>query len=152
MLDSDLAELYEVGTKNLNKSVRRNIGRFPEDFAFQLTEKETESMSFQFGNSNEGRGGRRYFPLVFPEQGLAMLSSVLRGDRAAQVNIAIMRAFVKMRELLETNKDLAKKMDQLKRKFLQHDQQFKAVFEAIRQPMSVGSPSRQKRIKGLGKE
>lgn len=136
MLDSDLAERYEVETKNLNKAVRKNIERFPEDFAFQITEKETESMRFQIGTSNEGRGGRRYLPLVFTEQGVAMLSSVLRGDRAAQVNIAIIRAFVKMRELLKTNKDLAKKMDQLKRKFLQHDQQFKAVFEAIRQPMS----------------
>jgi hypothetical protein len=86
MLDSDLAELYGVETKNLNKAVRRNEGRFPEDFVFQLTADEEESLRFQIGTSNEGRGGRRYLPLVFTEQGVAMLSSVLRSDRAAHVN------------------------------------------------------------------
>jgi hypothetical protein len=149
MLDSDLAELYGVETKNLNKAVRRNEGRFPADFVFQLTADEKESLRFQIGTSKEGRGGRRYLPLVFTEQGVAMLSSVLRSDRAAQVNVAIMRTFVKVREMLETNKDLAKKIDQLEGKFLHHDQNFKAVFEAIRQLMAVGSPLSQRKIKGL---
>jgi hypothetical protein len=149
MMDSDLADLYEVETKNLNKAVRRNESRFPEDFVFQLTSGEVESMRFQTGTSNGGRGGRRYLPLVFTEQGVAMLSSVLRSERAVHVNVAIMRTFVKMREMLDTNKDLALKIDELERKFLQHDQQFKVVFEAIRQLMAVGSPVTQKKIKGL---
>jgi len=134
MLDSDLAELYEVETFNLNKAVRRNEDRFPEDFMFQLTEKEWDLLKSQIGSLKTGRGQhRKYLPLVFTEQGVAMLSSVLNSDRAVQVNIAIVRTFVKLREMLETNKDLAKKIDQLERKFLQHDHQFKAVFEAIRQ-------------------
>src|ERR1051326_8162920 len=113
MIDADLAELYQVPTKRLNEPVRRNLGRFPEDFMFQLTEKEASSLRSQFATSNEGRGGRRYLPYVFTEQGVAMLSSVLNSERAVMVNIAIMRAFVKMRELLATHKDLARKVDQL---------------------------------------
>ena len=98
MLDSDLAKLYGVETFNLNKAVKRNISRFPQDFMFQLTKEEADSLRFQIGLSKaEGRGGRRYLPYAFTEQGVAMLSSVLRSDRAVQVNIAIMRAFVKLR-------------------------------------------------------
>jgi len=150
MLDGDLAELYEVATKNLNKAVRRNPARFPKDFMFQLTELEHERLRFQTGTLKKARGAhRKYLPLVFTEQGVAMLSSVLNSDRAAQVNIAIVRTFVKLREMLETNKDLAKKIEQLERKFLAHDDQFRAVFEAIRKLMTVGSPLQQKRIKGL---
>lgn len=153
MLDSDLALLYTVELRSLNQAVRRNSDRFPDDFMFQLTEEEYDSLRSQIVISKSGRGHHsKYLPLVFTEQGVAMLSSVLRSKSAVQVNIAIMRAFVKMRELLETNKDLAKKINQLERKLLQHDQNFKVVFEAIRQLMSVGSPLTQKKIKGLGKD
>ncbi len=150
MIDSDLAALYGVETRALNQAVRRNLDRFPTDFMFELTRREFELLISQIVISKiEARGGRQKVPLVFTEQGVAMLSSVLRSKRALQVNIAIMRAFVKLRELLETNKDLAKKIDQLERKFLQHDHQFKAVFEAIRQLMAVGSPLALRRVKGL---
>ena len=112
MLDSDLAELYGVETFNLNKAVKRNIDRFPDDFMFQLSQEEAESLRFQIGMSKvSGRGGRRYLPYAFTEQGVAMLSSVLNSKRAVQVNIAIMRAFVKLRELLATHKDLAQKLE-----------------------------------------
>lgn len=136
MLDHDLAELYGVTTFNLNKAVKRNLNRFPEDFMFQLTREEMEALRFQTGISKpSGRGGRRYLPYAFTEQGVAMLSSVLRSERAVQVNIAIMRAFVKLRELLATHKDLARKLDELERKLGQHDEHFRVVFEAIRQLM-----------------
>jgi hypothetical protein len=149
-VDSGLAELYEVPPKRLNEQVRRNIQRFPGDFMFQLADDEYESLRSQFATLKTGRGAhRKYLPLVFTEQGVAMLSSVLNSERAVQVNIAIIRTFVKLRELLESNKDLAKKLAQLERKFLQHDEQFKAVFDAIRQLMSSGLPTTQKKIKGL---
>ena len=105
MLDADLASLYGVETKNLNKAVTRNQARFPDDFMFQLTAEEWDSLRFQAGTSNTGRGGRRYAPRVFTEQGVAMLSSVLRGDRAASVNVAIMRAFVRLRQMLAPMKN-----------------------------------------------
>ena len=149
MLDSDLAELYQVQTKSLNRAVRRNISRFPKNFMFQLTDREHEFLRLQIGTLKIGRGGhRKYLPLVFTEQGIAMLSSVLNSDRAVDVNITIMRTFVKMREFLETNKELAKKLEIVERKFTKHDVQFKAVFEAIRQLMTKGIPS-QTKIKGL---
>ena len=129
MLDSDLAELYGVETKNLNKAVQRNGSRFPVDFMFRLTLEETESLRFQIGTSNEGRGGRRYLPYAFTEQGVAMLSSVLRSERAVQVNIAIMRAFVSLRGLLTQDSDLARRILTLEQKY---DEQFAVVFEAIR--------------------
>jgi len=151
MLDSDLAGLYEVSAKRLNEQVRRNLVRFPEDFMFQLSHGEYEVLRSQFATLDVGRGKyRKYLPYVFTEQGVAMLSSVLNSDRAVQVNIAIMRAFVKLREMLEENKDLAKIIDRLERKFLKHDRQFKIVFEAIRQLMAVGSPVVQRTIKSLG--
>jgi hypothetical protein len=110
MLDTDLAELYGVETFNLNKAVKRNIDRFPSDFMFQVTKDEIESLRFQFGISKtSGRGGRRYLPYAFTEQGVAMLSGILNSQRAVHVNIAIMRTFVKLRELLTTHKDLANK-------------------------------------------
>lgn len=141
MFDSDLAALYEVQTKILNKAVRRNIHRFPPDFMFQLTHKEVEFLRFQNGTSKGGgRGGRRYLPLVFTEQGVAMLSSVLQSERAVQVNIAIMRAFVRLRVILANHKDLAAKLDALERKY---DVRFRAVFEAIRKLMEAPhSPTR----------
>ncbi|PWT96842.1 MAG: DNA-binding protein [Terriglobia bacterium] len=113
MLDSDLAELYQVPTKSLNLAVRRNAERFPEDFMFQLTKEEYENLRFQFETSSSGYGGRRYLPYAFTEQGVAMLSSVLNSQRAVQVNILIIRVFVRLRELLATHKDLARKIEQL---------------------------------------
>lgn len=149
MLDSDLAALYGVETKALNRAVRRNLERFPEDFMFQLTDQEYDSIRYQVGTLKTGRGShRKYLPLVFTEQGVAMLSSVLGSGRAIEVNIAIMRTFVKLRGMLETHKDLAKKLEQLERKY---DHQFKVVFDAIRQLMATGSPVAQKKIRGLGK-
>ena len=133
MLDSDLAVLYGVPTRRLNEQVRRNRERFPSDFMFELTAEEAAALRSQIATSTIGRGGRRYLPLAFTEQGVAMLSSVLRSKRAVQVNIEIMRAFVKLRELLATHKDLARQLEALERKY---DVQFKVVFDAIRQLMT----------------
>jgi hypothetical protein len=120
MLDSDLAELYQVLTKNLNLAVRRNLERFPEDFVFQLTPEEAESLRLQIATSNAGRGGRRYLPYAFTELGVAMLSSVLNSERAVQMNIIIMRAFVRLREVLAGNKELAHRLEQVEAKLRQH--------------------------------
>lgn len=133
LLDADLAEMYGVETANLNKAVKRNIGRFPQDFMFQLTAEEAGSLRFQIGISKpQSRGGRRYLPYVFTEQGVAMLSSVLKSERAVQVNIAIMRAFVQMRELAASNRELGRRLDELEKRLAGHDRQFIAVFETIR--------------------
>jgi len=151
MLDSDLAELYGVKTFNLNKAVKRNIDRFPQDFMFQLTKEEADSLRFQIGMSkSEGRGGRRYLPYAFTEQGVAMLSSVLRSERAIHVNIAIMRVFVKLREFLSTHKELAHKLAELERKIERHDEEIKAIFDAIRQLMTP--PQKVKRKIGFMRE
>ncbi|MBI5376566.1 MAG: ORF6N domain-containing protein [Candidatus Schekmanbacteria bacterium] len=141
MLDADLAELYQVSTKRLNEQVRRNINRFPPDFMFKLTNKEYEYLRSQIATS-KGRGGRRYLPLVFTEQGVAMLSTVLNSERAIQVNIGIMRAFVKLREILATHKDLASKLEKIEKKY---DSQFKIVFDAIRQLLQT-PPSPKRKI------
>ncbi len=133
MLDRDLARLYGVATKNLNKAVKRNLERFPEDFMYQLTKEEVTNLRFQFGTSSWG--GIRYLPCVFTEQGVAMLSSVLNSKRAIKVNIQIMRAFVKLKELLLTHKDLAIKLEALERKYANHDEKIQKIFEAIRQLM-----------------
>jgi hypothetical protein len=109
MLDSDLAQLYETETGTLNRAVRRNIDRFPEDFMFQLTSKEFDFLRCQIGISEDAKGGRRYLPYVFTEQGVAMLSCILKSKRAVHVNIEIMRTFVKLRELLLGNKELARR-------------------------------------------
>jgi hypothetical protein len=135
MLDSDLAQLYGVTTGNLNKAVHRNQDRFPSDFMFQLTAEEVEDLIFQIGRS-KGRGGRRHRPNAFTEQGVAMLSSVLNSERAAKVNIAIMRAFVKLRQTLETNRELAQKFADLERRVGKHDEEISAIIEAIRQLMA----------------
>ncbi|MGH9340803.1 MAG: ORF6N domain-containing protein [Acidobacteriota bacterium] len=146
MLDSDLAELYGVETFNLNKAVKRNIDRFPGDFMFQLTSEEAARLRFQIGMSKpSGRGGRRYLPYAFTEQGVAMLSSVLRSERAVQVNILIMRAFVRLREILGTHRDLALKLEALEKKY---DAKFKVVFDAIRELMAP-TPVPQKRQIGF---
>ncbi len=132
MLDADLAELYGVPTKRLNEQVKRNLNRFPLDFMFQLNEEEAEVLRSHFATSKDKRGGRRFLPYVFTEQGVAMLSSVLNSDRAIEVNILIMRAFVKLREMIASHKDLARRLDDLEKKY---DTQFKVVFEAIRELM-----------------
>ena len=129
MLDRDLAELYEVETAQLKRAVRRNIDRFPKDFMFELTKQELEGWRCQFGTSNSVRMGLRHRPMAFTEQGVAMLSSILRSKRAVQVNIEIMRAFVRLREMISSHKDLERKLAALENKY---DEQFKVVFDAIR--------------------
>ncbi|HEV8618208.1 MAG TPA: ORF6N domain-containing protein [Candidatus Udaeobacter sp.] len=146
MLDFDLAQLYGVTTGNLNKAVNRNRDRFPSDFAFQLTAEEAQRLIFQIGRS-KGRGGHRHRPHAFTEQGVAMLSSVLNSERAVTVNIAIMRAFVKLRETLETNRELARKFEQLERRVGKHDEEIAAILEAIRQLMA--SPEKPRREIGF---
>ncbi|MEI8373790.1 MAG: ORF6N domain-containing protein [Planctomycetota bacterium] len=131
MLDSDLASLYEVETKVLVRAVKRNLDRFPEDFMFQLSKEEFDDLRCHFGTSSAW-GGRRYAPYAFTEQGVAMLSSVLRSPRAVAVNVEIMRAFVRLRQMLASNADLARKLDTLEKKY---DDQFQIVFDAIRQLM-----------------
>jgi hypothetical protein len=135
LLDSDLASLYGVTTGNLNKAVSRNRGRFPADFMFRLTAEEARNLRFQFGISSWG--GRRALPYAFTEQGVAMLSSVLNTERAVKVNIAIMRAFVRLRQTLETNRELARKFEQLERRVGKHDEEIAAILEAIRQLMTL---------------
>jgi hypothetical protein len=139
--------LYQVPTRNLNKAVNRNLDRFPEDFMFQLTREEFNNLKFHFGTSSWG--GTRKLPHVFTEQGVAMLSSVLRSKRAVAVNIEIMRAFVRLREMLSSHAELASKLEELEKKY---DAQFKIVFEAIRQlmapkevPKKIGFQLREKR-------
>ena len=134
MLDRHLAGLYGVQTGALNRAVKRNAIRFPPDFMFQLTAQEWESLKCRIGTSSWG-GDRRALPRVFMEQGVAMLSSVLRSKRAALVNIAIMRAFVRLREMLATNKELAHKMAEMERKLENHDEHIQSLFQAIRQLM-----------------
>ena len=134
ILDSDLAMLYGVTTGNLNKAVDRNRDRFPPDFVFRLKIEEVR-LIFQFGRS-KGRGGRRHLPYAFTEQGVAMLSSVLKSGRAVKVNIAIMRAFVQLRETLETNRELARKFSELEKRVGKHDAKIDAILEAIRQLMA----------------
>ena len=133
MLDTDLAKLYRVPTGHLNRAVRRNAKRFPDDFMFQLSEAEFDALRCQFGIS-KGKGGRRYRPYAFTEQGVAMLSSVLRSPRAVEVNIAIMRAFVKLRRWAIEHADLARRIDELESKY---DQKFAVVFDAIRKLMEL---------------
>ncbi len=132
ILDADLAELYGVPTKLFNQAVRRNSQRFPEDFMFQLTNQELANLRLQFVTSRR-HGGRRYLPLAFTEQGVAMLSSVLNSERAISVNIEIMRAFVRLRQILSSNKELSRRLDELEKKY---DNHFKVVFDAIRQLMA----------------
>ncbi len=145
MLDNDLAELYGVPTKRLNEQVKRNITRFPSDFMFQLSDEEAVPLRSQIATLKQGRGHhRKYLPYAFTEQGVAMLSSVLNSDRAIHVNIAIMRAFVKLREVLSTHKELAHKLAELERKIERHDEEIKVVFDAIRQLMAQPEPKEKK--------
>jgi len=167
MLDFDLASLDGVATKILNQAVKRSCERFPDDFMFQLTAVETSSLRSQFVTSNRQvvenkeiasnwsqivtssskRGGTRYRPYAFTEQGVAMLSSVLNSERAVKVNIAIMRAFVKLRETLETNRELARKFAELESRGGKHDRKIDAILEAIRQLMA--SPEKPRREIGF---
>ncbi len=139
MLDSDLAELYGITTKVLVQAVKRNMKRFPADFMFQLTNQEVANLRSQIVTSSWG--GRRYIPYTFTEQGVAMLSSVLNSDRAIEVNIQIMRVFVKLREMIASNKELSKRFDELEKKY---DAQFRVVFDAIRQLMTPPAPGEKK--------
>jgi len=138
ILDRDLAAMYGVSTRDPNKAVSRNLDRFPDDFMLQLTRSEFNDLKFQFGTSSWG--GTRKLPRAFTEQGIAMLSSVLRSKRAIHVNIAIMRAFVKLREFAASHKTLATKLEQLERKVGGHDGQIRSLFDAIRQLMEPPTP------------
>jgi hypothetical protein len=142
MLDSDLAQLYEVETRYLNKQVKRNLDRFPEDFMFQLTLKELDNLMFQNGTSSlktqlavSSWGGHRKLPFAFTEQGLAMLSGVLRSKIAVHVNVAIMRAFVRLRRVIASNKELAHKLEQLEQKVGKHSEDIQLIFQAIHKLM-----------------
>jgi hypothetical protein len=169
MLDKDLADLYGVATKKLIQAVKRNTSRFPSDFVYHLTRQEVANLRSQIvtskiepfttqGDSNlksqiaiSSRGGRRYLPYAFTEQGVAMLSSVLNSQRAIRVNIAIMRAFVKLRELLLTHKDLAEKIAELEKKYANHDDKIQLIFEAIRKLLEP-PPEPPKRPIGFSKD
>lgn len=144
MLDEDLADLYGVETKRLIEQVRRNLKRFPEDFMFQLTKSETTALRSQIATSSESWGGRRYAPYVFTEQGVAMLSGVLRSDRAIAVNIAIMRAFVELRRVAGSYKALQERLDDLEQEMTgrldQHDEQLDQIFKALHQLIAPPSP------------
>ena len=142
MFDRDLAILYGIETRNLNKAVNRNLDRFPADFMLQLSNEELKNLKFHFGTSSWG--GIRKLPRAFTEQGVAMLSSVLRSKRAAHVNIAIMRAFVKFRQILSAHKELAEKLRELEQKVEKHDSEIIAIFDAIRKLME---PPKQRKSK-----
>ena len=149
MLDSALADLYGVETGYLIRAVKRNIDRFPSDFMFQLSDEEWNSLRCQFGTSNVGRGGRRYLPYAFTEQGVAMLSSVLRSQQAVEVNVEIMRTFVRLRRMLIEHEELSQKLADLEEKY---DAQFKTVFEAIHQLMVPPEPQKKRPIGVVRKE
>ena len=168
ILDTDLAELYGVDTKRLNEAVKRNIGRFPADFMFQLTEDEMETLRSQIATSknarsaltrsafifhsgrSKGRGGRRSLPYAFTEQGVAMLSSVLHSPRAVEVNIAIMRTFVQLRRLMDSNALLAEKIEALEEKYAEHDHHFRLVFDAIKQLISADTAAKAAPAREIG--
>ena len=145
MLDSDLAELYDVSTKVLNQGVRRNLDRFPEDFMFRLNGKEVDALNrSQIVTGSQRHRDPRYPPYAFTQEGVAMLSGVLRSQRAVQVNILIVRAFVRLREVLATHEDPAQKLEELEKKVTGHDKEIKAIFEAIRRLLEPGElPKRQ---------
>lgn len=134
MLDSDVAMLYHYTTKNINKTVKRNIDRFPEDFCFQLTENEFQTLRFQFGTSKQNeeiRGGRRYLPYVFTEQGIAMLAGVLKSDIAIKVSISIIKSFIEMRKFISLNGQIFERLTHMEYKLLEHDKKFDEVFNEL---------------------
>ncbi len=146
MLDSDLAKLYGVETKVLNQAVKRNLRRFPDDFMFQLSVEEHQSLRSQFVTSKEGKGGRRYQPFVFTENGVAMLSTVLKSETAIEINIAIMRIFTKLRSFLMLERELGGRMDRLE---AGTDQLFKVVFERL-DNLEEGLPAHDSRRRKIG--
>ena len=154
MLDSDLAELYGVETKVLKRAVKRNRERFPGDFMFSLNNQEVMRLRRQNGTSKTGRGGSRYLPYAFAEQGVAMLSGVLTSPRAIKVNVEIMRAFIRLRQVLASHRELAQKLEELELHLSDHDEQIQAIFDAIRQLMGpkeepnkrIGFQLREKRV------
>lgn len=144
LLSQDLASLYGVTVGALTQAMKRNADRFPKDFVFHLTPEESTNLKSQFVISKPGRGGARHRPYAFTEQGVAMLSSVLRSARAVRVNIAIMRAFVRLREALETNRELARKFAELESRVGKHDDELAAIIDAIRQLMApAAKPKRE---------
>lgn len=147
MLDSDLADVYQVETRVLNQAVNRNLKRFPRDFIFQLTREEFDSLISQSVTSKNGRGGRRKLPYAFTEHGAVMLASVLNSPTAVEASIAVVRAFVKMRSILALHKDLARKIDQLARVAARHDGHFEVVFQLLAEIMS--DPKKLKRDIGF---
>ena len=146
MLDADLAELYGVPTKRFNEQVKRNFDRFPADFMFQLADEEYAALRSQIATSNTGRGGRRYAPYVFTEHGAIMAATILNSPKAVEMSVFVVRAFVQLREMISTHKELAAKLDELDRKVSSHDQAIAGLIDAIRQLMT--SPAQKKR--GIG--
>jgi phage regulator Rha-like protein len=144
MLDADLAALYGVSTKRLNEQVRRNKDRFPDDFLFQLSAQETENLRSQFATSSAEHGGRRYRPYAFTEHGAVMLASVLNSKIAVEASIQVVRAFVRLRQMLATHKELAAKLAELESRLDAHDENITAVFEAIRQLMKPPAKPRKR--------
>ena len=146
MLDSDLADLYEVPTKRLNEAVKRNLARFPKHYMFQLTNEEFESLRSQFATSNKTRGGRRYMPYVFTEQGVAMLSTVLNSEKAIQINIKIIDTFVQMRQWAIENKEMSHRLAELEHYFIEHckdnEQDIRKLYEAISLLMDRTKPNK----------
>lgn len=151
ILDADLARLYGVSTKRLNQQVNRNLERFPEDFMFQLADAEADSLRLQNATSKTGRGGRRYRPYAFTEHGALMAASVLNSPRAVEVSVYVVRAFVRMREILATHAELSHKLAELESRVGGHDEDISAIMEAIRQLLSPPDPPK-RRIGFLAKE
>ena len=144
MLDSDLAELYGTETKVLKQAVKRNIDRFPDDFIFELTQKEFESLRSQIVTSKKGRGGARYLPLAFTEQGVSMLSGVLNSETAVRVHIQIIRVFAKMRQLLLTHKDILLQLQKIEKNLTGHDEDIQLIFQYLKQLLNPPQPPRRK--------
>ena len=147
MLDADLAELYGISTSVLNQAVKRNLSRFPVDFMFQLTDEEHERLRSQIVISNVGRGGRRYTPLAFTEHGALMAATILNSQKATEMSVFIVRAFVQLREMVSTHKELIDKLRELESKVSGHDQAIANLFEAIRQLMAP--PTQKRRFVGF---
>jgi hypothetical protein len=146
MLDADLADLYGVPTKRLNEQVARNLERFPEDFMFQLTQAEAARLRSQIATSSLGRGGRRYRPYAFTEHGAIMAASVLKSEQAVKISVHVVRAFVKLREMLSTHRQLAQKLEALERRLDGHDEQIRVLLTAIRELMAPPPEPARKRI------
>lgn len=144
MIDRDLSELYGVETKRLKEAVRRNMQRFPVDFMFKMKQSEFEVLRTQFASSNENRGGIRYMPMVFTEQGVTMLSCILNSKRAIAVNIQVIRIFTRMREMLLTHKDILLQLEKIEQKFSAHDKQIEVIFDYLKQLIQQPQPIRPK--------